>query len=390
MKARYLLSILATVAVLLVSLAYLSIGVLKLRVGSDMTTVTVSAPKSNGLHCGSAVLFRGVPIGEVTDIAYAGTGTVDVTVSYDSRYEIPTSSKLVIENQSMLGESGLFLTPDAGDTGPLITSGQNLSATVVDVPASVPELLGSTQTLLDQVDPTLVNDLVNTISEALVGTEGAVERLTPAAQLVAATLIYSQPDLVTIIRNATTMLQRGEWMGPSLRPVSPQMEYVGRSLRSGALDARRHPGRRHPGGESRKSLRRRDFDSLRGDRARAGMCPRRRRAVECQPVLPAGPGRIYDDPGVGVGNRGGGLADRRRGEPDGVLRVVGGCADRHHHAHRLAVGDAGMLRAHVRARCAPRAPASEGRLTERVARTGRDMCFNPLDIQNLIARVAHR
>ena len=33
MKARYLLSILATVAVLLVSLAYLSIGVLKLRVG---------------------------------------------------------------------------------------------------------------------------------------------------------------------------------------------------------------------------------------------------------------------------------------------------------------------------------------------------------------------
>lgn len=124
MKARYLLSILATVAVLLVSLAYLSIGVLKLRVGSDMTTVTISAPKSNGLHSGSAVLFRGVPIGEVTDIAYAGTGTVDVTVSYDSRYEIPTSSKLVIENQSMLGESGLFLTPDAGDTGPLITSGQ--------------------------------------------------------------------------------------------------------------------------------------------------------------------------------------------------------------------------------------------------------------------------
>lgn len=109
---------------------------------------------------------------------------------------------------------------------------------MVDVPASVPELLGSTQTLLDQVDPTLVNDLVNTISEALVGTEGAVERLTPAAQLVAATLIYSQPDLVTIIRNATTMLQRGEWMGPSLRPVSPQMEYVGRSLRSVITEVR--------------------------------------------------------------------------------------------------------------------------------------------------------
>lgn len=231
MKPRYLWSVIATLAVLVVSLAYLSMGVLNMSTFSEQTTATITAPKSNGLHAGSAVLYRGVPVGSVTSVDYAGAGNVHIGISYDASYAIPANSALVIENQSMIGESGLFLRPVEGTTAPPIRSGQTLRASAVEVPASVPELLGSTRTLLDQVDSSLINDLVDTLATALAGTESDIERLTPAAQVLAATMIYSQPSLEKIIGNSTTMLRDGTWIGPALRPTRAELEYAGRSIR---------------------------------------------------------------------------------------------------------------------------------------------------------------
>jgi len=227
-RLRYTISILSTVAVLVASVLYLSFGVLKMRAG-DQTTVTITAPKSNGLHAGSAVLLRGVPIGSVQEVSYGG-GDITMRITYDAKHKIPLGSTIVIENQSMLGESGVFLNPDEPATGPVIGNGADLKATVVEVPASVPELLASTQTLLDQVDPTLVNELVDTLSTALAGTDRAVDRLEPAARVLAATMIYSQPSLVKIIGNATTMIGDGDWIGPSLRPTKAELILAGQNL----------------------------------------------------------------------------------------------------------------------------------------------------------------
>ncbi|WP_132992711.1 MlaD family protein [Gordonia zhaorongruii] len=229
MILRYTLSILATVAVLVVSVAYLAGGVLNVRPFTDKTTITITAPKTNGLHAGSAVVYRGVPIGDVEKVSYTGDAEVLVTVSYDAAYRIPVNSDLVIENQSMLGETAMYLAPAAAG-GPYIGDGRELSARVVEVPASVPELLGSARTVLDQVDPSLVNDLVDTVAQALAGTKDAVQRLTPAAQLVSATMIYSQPALVKIIRNATTMMADGEWIGSAMRPTKPELLMAGQNL----------------------------------------------------------------------------------------------------------------------------------------------------------------
>ena len=229
MTLRSALSILATVAVLFVSIAYLLGGVLNVNPLIDTTTVTITAPKSNGLHAGSAVVYRGVPIGSVDHVAYTGDGDVSIKVSYDAAYRIPVNSDLVIENQSMLGETAMYLAPSS-DEGPYISGDRALSAKIVDVPASVPELLGSARTVLDQIDPALVNDLVDTVSQALAGTKDAVERLTPAAQMVAATMIYSQPALVKIIRNSTTMMADGKWIGPAMRPTRPELLMAGQNL----------------------------------------------------------------------------------------------------------------------------------------------------------------
>lgn len=229
MTLRAALSILATIAVLIGSVLYLTGGVLKMRTFSDQTTVVVNAPKTNGLHAGSAVLYRGVPIGNVRDVSYTGGDAVRIELSYDSRYRIPVDSDLVIENQSMLGETAMYFDPRS-DQGPIIDGSNSLQATVVEVPASVPEVLGSAQTLLDQVDPSLVNDLVDTVAQALAGTRGAVETLTPAAQLVAATMIYSEPDLAAIIRRSGVLMADGEWIGPAMRPTRGELLIAGDNL----------------------------------------------------------------------------------------------------------------------------------------------------------------
>lgn len=69
MTLRAGISILVTIAVLIGSVFYLAAGVLKMRTFSDQTTLVVSAPKTNGLHAGSAVLYRGVPIGGVRNVS---------------------------------------------------------------------------------------------------------------------------------------------------------------------------------------------------------------------------------------------------------------------------------------------------------------------------------
>lgn len=234
---RGTLSIIATLAVLLAALAYVSTSVLGVRVLSSRTTMSISAPTSNGLHAGSAVLYRGVPVGNVTAVVDSGAD-IRITAEFDSEHRIPVDSRFVVENQSMIGETGLFIYPEEGDRGPVIADGQELTATVAATPASVPELLGSTQRLLDQVDPDVVNDLVGTIVTALAGTDDAVDRLTPAAEVLAATMIYSQPDLVNIIADASSLLERGDWMGPALRPMKPELVMSGDELRSVIVEVR--------------------------------------------------------------------------------------------------------------------------------------------------------
>ncbi|MEP9390910.1 MlaD family protein [Gordonia sp. VNQ95] len=230
MLVRNIAAIVGTVAVLVASVAYLSLGVLDVRPLDDTTTVTMTVPTSNGLHAGSAVLLRGVDIGEVTSVSYQGSA-VQISVAYDARYDIPVDSRFDLSAQSMLGESGIVVTPQSAVSTAVLADGDHVAATAVEVPASVPELLGSAEKLLDQVDPGLVNRLVETLSAALAGTDDAVDRLAPAAQLLAATMIYSQPALVTVIGNATSILQRADWVGPALRATSPELLYAGESLR---------------------------------------------------------------------------------------------------------------------------------------------------------------
>jgi virulence factor Mce-like protein len=225
---RFILALLATIAVLIASVWYLAIGVLNTRMLTSMTTVTITAPKSNGLHAGSAVSLRGAVIGDVREVRFTGDNVV-IDVAYDAANKIPVASEIMISNQSMLGESALVFLPRV-DSGPMISNGQQFSAGVVDIPASVPELLGSTQTLLDQFDPAEVNNLVDTLRVALAGTEGDVERLTPAAKVLAASMIYSEPALVKIMRNAAPMVSDGAWIGPSLRATKPQLLTAGVNL----------------------------------------------------------------------------------------------------------------------------------------------------------------
>lgn len=232
MTLRFTLAMAATIGVLALSLVYLGGTVLHTRTFEAKTTAVIHAPRTNGVHPGSAVMYRGIAIGTVGEVTYRGGDQVAITISYDDRYRIPVDTSLTIENQSLLGESAVVLIPDT-DTqdGPAISSGQVLTASAADIPASVPELLGSVQTLLDQVSPNEVNELVDTLRTALAGTQGDIDRLTPAAQQVAATMIYSQPALVTILRNAAPMMQNGRWIGPALRPVRGELLTAGDHLR---------------------------------------------------------------------------------------------------------------------------------------------------------------
>ncbi|MBY8863422.1 MlaD family protein [Nocardia sp. CA2R105] len=225
MKTATVASLGAIAMVFILGASYLTFGVARVDWFRSFTTTTMVLTDSGGLADGSPVLLTGIPVGRVTNVDNTTTG-VQVRLRIDDTYRIPVASTARIESLSALGEPYVEFVPTT-DSGPYLRDGQVIDAHTVRMPTSIPQLARTVTTLLDQLDPSAIASLINTLDQALAKTDTTVPQLARSTDLLAATVLSRTPQIHSLLTDLQTMGGDMSWTGPSMAAAGPLWGLLG-------------------------------------------------------------------------------------------------------------------------------------------------------------------
>lgn len=120
-------------------------------------TVQATLPTSGGLFEGSAVTYRGVKIGKVSQMNATAEG-VTLDLSLDDEARLPVDSPMYVHNLSAVGEQYLDFEPPS-DEGPYAESGHVFEGTQESLPVDEADLLVE----LDQFVSSVEKDNLTTV-----------------------------------------------------------------------------------------------------------------------------------------------------------------------------------------------------------------------------------
>ncbi|MBI3212992.1 MAG: MCE family protein [Mycobacterium sp.] len=190
--------------------------------------VTVMSPRAGlVMEKDAKVKYRGIQIGKVTDIAYAGD-QAKLTLSIDSsqlRY-IPSNAGVRIAGNTIFGAKSVEFSPPPSPSGSSLRSGATVQASSVQL--EVNTLFQTLTDVLQKIDPVSLNATLSALGEGLRGNgdnAGAtlaglntfLAQFNPKLptlqqdlqQTAAVANIYADaaPDLVTVLDNAPKLSQ---------------------------------------------------------------------------------------------------------------------------------------------------------------------------------------
>lgn len=228
MNLRAAVSLSAIAAVLIFGVGYMSLGVLRLDPRLTYITADLRLDNSGGLGPNSPVLLAGVQVGR-TESVRKQAGGVLVRLRIDSRYQIPVSSEVRIEQLSALGEPYIAFAPESG-AGPFLEDGQVVAADRIHRPMTITALSARLVELLDQIHPEAIARLVDTFDRALAGTDAAMQTLQRSSTLLAATLLSRTDALRQLFADMQALGGDMAWLGPSLATAGPLFGEFGVTL----------------------------------------------------------------------------------------------------------------------------------------------------------------
>src|SRR5687768_7963053 len=125
-------------------------------------TVSAQYDQSGGIFTGAEVTYRGVGIGQVSDMKLTDDG-VDVLLSIENKYDkIPKDSIALVGNKSAVGEQYVELQPQTDD-GPYLGDGAKIGTEKTAIPVSTTEILTNLSNFVSSVPQ---SDLRTVVSES--------------------------------------------------------------------------------------------------------------------------------------------------------------------------------------------------------------------------------
>ncbi|MDP3892726.1 MCE family protein [Nocardioides sp.] len=204
---RLYLSAVGVATIFVVALAYLFSAVLDQPLLSRPDQVTVELTATGGLFEGSAVTYRGVKVGKVTDIAMAGEG-VEATISLTGGRDIPLDSVARVRSLSPVGEQYLDLQPNTDD-GPYLADGATIPAESTDLPKSLSSTVIAVNDVLRQIDDKALRTVLKELSTGLAGTGEDLRRLVDQTDLLLTDLDAIWPETERLLTNGDRVLDIG-------------------------------------------------------------------------------------------------------------------------------------------------------------------------------------
>lgn len=199
------LSFLALVGVFVLLMIYLVTAVLKLPLTGAPDRVTVHLAETGGLFEGSAVNYRGVRVGTITDIKVGAEGP-EATLTFKNGEKVPASAKAEVVSLSPIGEQFLNLKPSSA-SGPYLEDGDEIEAEAVALPITVASSADNLDKLLDEIDDKDIKVLMKELNAAVNDSGDDLDQLLNSSTELVAALDESWPRTESLLTNGLTVNQ---------------------------------------------------------------------------------------------------------------------------------------------------------------------------------------
>jgi phospholipid/cholesterol/gamma-HCH transport system substrate-binding protein len=178
--------------------------------------------QSGGIFTGAEVSYRGVGVGQVSDMRLTRDG-VDVVLSIDKGYDkIPADTLALVANKSAVGEQYVDLEPRT-DRGPYLRDESVISTANTEVPKSTTEVLTSVDEFVNSVPQ---DDLRTVVSELGAGFKGSGEdlgRLIDSSNEFIESANQNFDVTTALIRDSNTVLRTQSEKGSAIRSFAQNL-----------------------------------------------------------------------------------------------------------------------------------------------------------------------
>ncbi|MDG4669264.1 MlaD family protein [Mycobacterium sp. 236(2023)] len=212
------------------------IGVMAVRylnvpafVGIGRITVTLELPAGGGLYQFSNVTYRGVKVGEVTQVGLTSSGA-KATLSLTASPEIPADLRAEVRSMSAVGEQYVDLFPRQ-PAPPYLRDGSVIRESSVTIPQPVGPLLDNAAALLDSVPRGTLAALLDESATAFSGTGYDIGSLVDSAARLSADTNSTRDPIRQLIDDSGPLLDSLSASGQDTRDWSRQLALVTQQLR---------------------------------------------------------------------------------------------------------------------------------------------------------------
>ena len=226
------------VALSAVGITYVAAGYLGLvdkALGRGIT-VTATLPTSGGLFEGSAVTYRGVKVGEVSQMDVSREG-VELTLELEDGTRLPKDSPMYVHNLSAIGEQYLDFQPE-DDQGPYAENGDSFTGDEDALPVDEGDLLVDLDAFVNSVDQDSLNVLIRELGDMFADTGRPLQRLIDSGGRFIDEATAATDETIQLLRSGLVTLRTQQGQKENIRTLSRQLALLTDTLRGSDADLR--------------------------------------------------------------------------------------------------------------------------------------------------------
>jgi phospholipid/cholesterol/gamma-HCH transport system substrate-binding protein len=195
----------------------------------DTYTVVAHFKDSGGIFAGGEVSYRGVKIGQVSELELTDAG-VDVHLSIDKdQDQIPADTLAVVGNRSAVGEQYVELQPQVDD-GPYLEESSQIAQEDTRTPIATETFLGDLSTTVGSVDQEALRTTVTELGDAFEGVGPDLQRIIDTGNSFIETANDNFDVTSALIRDSNVVLQTQVDKAGALRTFASQLKLFSGSL----------------------------------------------------------------------------------------------------------------------------------------------------------------
>jgi len=178
--------------------------------------------QSGGIFTGAEVSYRGVRVGQVSEMKLTRDG-VDVVLSIDKgRDTIPADTLALVGNKSAVGEQYVDLEPRT-DKGPYLRDGSAIATVDTAVPKSTTEILTSVDEFVNSVPQDSLRTVVSELGAGFRGTGADLGQIIDTSNAFIESANDNFDVTTSLIRDSNTVLRTQSEKGSAIRSFAQNL-----------------------------------------------------------------------------------------------------------------------------------------------------------------------